>query len=102
MPLIVPEKEMKKEPGYMTLAQLIAHLARIALTTDALSDADLAELARAVAVEQAFRAQLVELGRREIARKATAARWGDVKAMAKEVVAAYDAGQADKRRRKKQ
>jgi transposase InsO family protein len=38
--------------------------------------------------------------RREIARKAAAARWGDVKAMAKEVVAAYDAGQADKRRRK--
>jgi hypothetical protein len=84
MPLIVPGEEMKKGAGYMTLAQLIAHLARIAPTTDALSDADLANLAGAVAGEQAFRAQLVE-------------------AMAKEVVvAAYDVGQADKRGRKKQ
>jgi general stress protein YciG len=46
-------------------------------------------------------AAAVELERREIARKAAEARWGDVKAMAKEVVAAYDAGQADKRRRRK-
>jgi hypothetical protein len=47
-------------------------------------------------------ARISKKKRREIARKAAEARWGDVKAMAKEVVAAYDAGQADKRRRKKQ